>query len=142
MDEIDRRILGLLRDDARAPLKTIAAEVGLARSSVRERIAKLERLGTILGYRAEVAREAIGHGAIRAFLLVRVTRTPATEALRAIAAMGAVRRFFSVSGELDLVVEVEAGSMADLNRTRDAIAKLDQVADVTTAPVLKVEKET
>jgi DNA-binding Lrp family transcriptional regulator len=140
MDEIDRRILGLLREDARAPLKTIAAEVGLARSTVRERISKLERQGTILGYRAEVAREASG-SAIRAFLLVRVTRTPATEALRAIAAMAAVRRFFSVSGELDLVVEVEVASMADLNRTRDSIAVLGQVADVTTAPVLKVEKD-
>ena len=104
MDEIDRKILRLLRDDARAPLKTIAAEVGLARSSVRQRIDRLEREGAILGYRAEIAREATGDGAIRAFLLLRLHRTPATEALRGIAALPAVRRFFSVTGDLDLVV--------------------------------------
>lgn len=141
MDEIDRRILGLLREDARAPLKTIAAEVGLARSSVRQRIVKLEREGAILGYRAELAREAVGGPGIRAFLLLRLHRTPASEALRAIAAMPAVKRFFSVTGDLDLVVEVDVPSMPDLNRTRDQIASLGQVADVTTAPVLKVEKE-
>ena len=142
MDEIDRRILRLLREDARAPLKAIAAEVGLARSSVRERIVKLERTGAILGYRAELSREAAGHDGIRAFLLLRLHRTPATDALRRIAAMEAVKRFCSVTGDLDLVVEVETPTMQDLNRTRDAIASLGQVADVTTAPVLKVEKET
>lgn len=142
MDEIDRRILGLLREDARAPLKTIAAEVGLARSSVRQRIDKLEREGAILGYRAELSREAAGGEGIRAFLLLRLTRTPATEALAKIRAMHAVRRFYSVTGDLDLVVEVQAASMPEVNRTRDAIASLGQVADVTTAPVLKVEKET
>ncbi len=141
MDEIDRRILGLLREDARAPLKTIAAEVGLARSSVRQRIDRLERDGAILGYRAELSREAAGDG-IRAFLLLRLRQTPAADALRRISAMQAVRRFYSVTGDLDLVVEVETPTMQDLNRTRDAIASLGQVADVTTAPVLKVEKET
>ena len=141
MDEIDLRILGLLREDARAPLKTIAAEVGLARSSVRQRIDRLEREGAILGYRAELSREASGGDGIRAFLLLRLRQTPATEALRRIAAMQAVRRFYSVTGDLDLVVEVETPTMQDLNRTRDAIASLGQVADVTTAPVLKVEKE-
>ena len=141
MDEIDRRILRLLREDARAPLKTIAAEVGLARSSVRQRIDRLEREGAILGYRAELSREAAGGDGIRAFLLLRLRQTPATEALRRIAAMPAVRRFYSVTGDLDLVVEVETPTMQDLNRTRDAIASLGQVADVTTAPVLKVEKE-
>jgi DNA-binding Lrp family transcriptional regulator len=103
---------------------------------------KLERDGAILGYRAELSREAAGGDGIRAFLLLRLTRTPAADALRQIAAMHAVRRFYSVTGDLDLVVEVQAASMPELNRTRDAIASLSQVADVTTAPVLKVEKET
>lgn len=142
LDEIDRTLLRLLREDARAPLKTLAAEVGLARSSVRERIARLERDGAILGYRAELSQAARGPDGIRAFLLIRLTRTPATEALRRIAAMADVKRFYSVTGDLDLVVEVSAGSMADLNRVRDSVASLAQVADVTTAPVLKVEKET
>ena len=142
MDEIDRKILRLLREDARAPLKAIAAEVGLARSSVRQRIDKLEKAGAILGYRAELAREVAGHDGIRAFLLLRLHRTPAADALKRIGAMQAVKRFCSVTGDLDLVVEVEAATMQDLNRTRDAIASLGQVADVTTAPVLKVEKET
>lgn len=141
MDEIDRKIVSLLRENARAPLKTIAAEVGLARSSARQRIEKLERSGIIRGYRADIAEGVGGHDDIQAFLLLRLTETPATETLKRIVAMRRVRRFYSVSGDIDLIVEIEAATMLELNETRDAIAKLAQVADVTTAPVLKVEKQ-
>ncbi|HVH33387.1 MAG TPA: AsnC family transcriptional regulator, partial [Tahibacter sp.] len=54
IDAKDRQLLELLYRNARLPLKTIAARVGLARSSVRERVAKLESSGVIRGYRAEL----------------------------------------------------------------------------------------
>ena len=141
MDNIDIKIIGLLRENARMPLKTLAAEVGLARSTARDRIDKLERAGIIRGYRADVAESAVGTQAIRAFLLLRLTMTPATDALKRISAMRRVRRFYSVSGDIDLIVEIDAATMLELNEVRDTIARLPQVADVTTAPVLKVERE-
>ena len=55
MDAIDMQIVSLLRTNARMPLKTIAAKVKLARSTVRERLVKLEESGVILGYHARVA---------------------------------------------------------------------------------------
>jgi DNA-binding Lrp family transcriptional regulator len=140
MDDIDKKIISLLREDARLPLKTLAASVGLARSTARDRIDKLERAGIIRGYHAHVV-ESAATSAIRAFLLLRLTITPARDALKRISAMKRVKRFYSVSGDIDLIVEIEAGTMLDLNETRDAIAALPQVADVTTAPVLKVERE-
>ena len=54
LDAKDRLLLDLLYRNARLPLKTIAARVGLARSSVRERVARLESSGVIRGYRADV----------------------------------------------------------------------------------------
>jgi Lrp/AsnC family leucine-responsive transcriptional regulator len=139
VDEKDRLILGLLRRDARLPLKTIAAEVGLARSSVRERIAKLEQSGTIRGYRAELADHAAP--GVRAILLLRLLRTPLPGTIRQILALPGARRCYSVSGEIDLVVELRVESMAALNDHRDSIARLEGVADVTTMPVLRVEAE-
>jgi DNA-binding Lrp family transcriptional regulator len=121
------------------PLKTIAAEVGLARSSVRERIAKLEQGGVILGYRAEVAHTA--QAGVRAFVLLRLHRTPLPGTIRSIQALPGTRRCYSVSGEIDLVVELAVDSMDQLNDHRDRIARLDGVADVTTMPVLRVEGE-
>ena len=139
MDDKDQHILRLLRADARLPLKTLAAEVGLARSSVRERIAKLEQAGVILGYRAELATSLAA--GVRAILLLRLQRTPLPGTIRQILALPGTQRCYSVSGEIDLVVELAVESMQQLNAHRDTIARLDGVADVTTMPVLRVEGE-
>jgi DNA-binding Lrp family transcriptional regulator len=141
MDDKDRRILQLLSEDARAPLKTIAADVGLARSSVRERIVKLEEAGVIRGYRAQLADDAVAPGGIRAFLLVRLKRTPAPDIIQRINAQPGTQRCYSVSGDIDLVVELAVATMHDLNARRDSVARLDGVADVTTMPILRVERE-
>ncbi|MED5618306.1 Lrp/AsnC family transcriptional regulator [Ideonella sp. BN130291] len=140
MDDKDLQILRLLQQDARLPLKTIAGKVGLARSSVRERIAKLEQARVIRGYRAELAQDVAGAG-VRAFVLLRLRRTPLPDTIRSINAMPGARRCYSVSGDIDLVVELAVGSMQELNDHRDHIARLEGVADVTTMPILRVEQE-
>lgn len=140
MDEKNHQILRLLQQNARLPLKTLAGKVGLARSSVRERIARMEAEGIILGYKADVQPDHRGGEAVRALLMIRLKRTPARETVSRITALPAVRRCFSVSGDLDLVVEVEAAAMSGLNAARDEIALMPDIADVTTAIVLKDEK--
>ena len=144
MDDKDRQLLQLLQQDARAPLKALAAGVGLARSSVRERIVKLERAGVIRGYRVELGEPGgAQHGAatdVRAFLLLRLTLTPQPETIRRINALPGTRHCHSVSGDIDLVVEVRVATMRELNDHRDAVARLEGVSDVTTMPVLRVEK--
>ncbi|MBM6581559.1 Lrp/AsnC family transcriptional regulator [Microvirga sp. BT689] len=140
MDEKNLQILHLLQQNARLPLKTLAGKVGLARSSVRERIARMEAEGIILGYRADVRQDHRGGEVVRALLMIRLGRTPARETVSRITALPAVRRCLSVSGDLDLVVEIEAGAMSGLNAARDEIALIPEVADVTTAIILKDEK--
>ncbi len=140
MDEKNLQILRLLQQNARLPLKTVAGKVGLARSSVRERIARMEAEGIILGYRADVQTNHRGGEMVRALLMIRLGRTPARETVSRIAALPSVRRCASVSGDLDLIVEVEADVMSGLNAARDEIALMPDVADVTTAIVLKEEK--
>jgi DNA-binding Lrp family transcriptional regulator len=54
LDPVDAQIVAMLRANARLPLKTIAGTVRLARSSVRERLSKLEANGIILGYHARI----------------------------------------------------------------------------------------
>lgn len=139
MDDIDLHILHLLQQDARLPLKTIAGHVGLARSSVRERIAKLEGAQVIRGYRAQVSHAA--DDGVRAFLLVRLQRTPLPDVIRRINALPGTRRCYSVSGDIDLVVEIGVANMHELNDRRDTVARLDGVADLTTVPILRVEHE-
>jgi Lrp/AsnC family leucine-responsive transcriptional regulator len=60
LDQRDLKILAALQRDGRATFSDIGREVGLAPSSVHERVRKLEQAGVIRGYRAEVSPEALG----------------------------------------------------------------------------------
>lgn len=135
MDDKQRQILQLLRDNARLPVKTIAGKVGLSRSAVRDRIARLEADGTIRGYRAEIADDT-AEQQIGAFLIVRLTKTPARQVINALAGHPAVVRCYSVSGDIDLMVEIRVATPAALNQVRDQLAGMALVASVTTAMIL------
>jgi len=137
MDDLDRRLIGLLQQDASRPLKTLAAEVGLARSSVRERIERLEKAGVIRRYTIDVA---VPEGP-SAVLMVRLAQTPLPSAVNAIVAMPEVFRCRSLSGDIDLLVEVAGSDIAEINRIRDRVAGVRGVTDVVTSFVLNRDKD-
>lgn len=135
LDAKDREILEVLSKDARIALKALAARIGLSRSATTERVANLERSGIIRGYRADIGE--IDANVIRAILLVTLQRTPAMGLLDQLATDARVRRVSSVSGQLDLVVEVETRTIDDLNQVRDNVARHESVDDITTSVVLR-----
>lgn len=135
LDTKDREILEILSKEARIALKALAARIGLSRSATSERVINLERNGVIRGYRADIGE--IDAHVIRAILLVNLKRTPAISLLDLLAQNSQVRRVSSVSGQLDLVIEIESRTIDDLNRVRDAVASHESVEDITTAVVLR-----
>jgi DNA-binding Lrp family transcriptional regulator len=141
MDEKNRQILALLQQNARAPIKTIASKVGLARSSVRERIARMETSGVIRGYRVELEDPHPPTSFIEAFLIVRLDRTPAPQTIARIVAHPAVRRCSSVGGDIDVIIEARTVDIAALNRLRDEFACYPHVTDLTTTIILKRDKD-
>lgn len=76
LDRIDRALLAHLQKEGRLSNKELAARVGLAASSCLARVQRLERDGTIVGYRAEVRPEALGVG-LEAMVTVRLARAGA-----------------------------------------------------------------
>jgi DNA-binding Lrp family transcriptional regulator len=137
MDEIDRRLLQLLQEDASRPLKALAADVELSQSSVRERIARLQARGIIRRYTIEVAPAP---GSLTAVLLVKLERTPAPSVVRRVVGFPEVVRCSSLSGAIDLLIEVTGPDVPSINRVRDLIASEPGVADVETSFVLNQDK--
>ena len=70
IDEMDRRILSLLQQDARLPNAEIARRVGMAPSATLERLRKLEERGVIQGYEARLDARKLGLG-LTAFIFIR-----------------------------------------------------------------------
>lgn len=137
MDDIDRQLLQMLREDASRPLKTLAAAVSLSRSSVRDRIARMETDGVIRRYTIDTQPIDVG---LTVILLVRLARTPDPEVVRAVVSTPEVARCYSLSGDIDLLVELAGTDTSALNRVRDRIALLPGVVDVVTSLVLNRDK--
>jgi len=132
-DDKDRQILELLRADARLPLKTLAAKVGLARSTLRDRLSRLEADGVIRGYHADIAD---GGPSVSAYLFVRLKSTPAPGLIALLRRLPKVISCISLTGDIDLLVELSAATTDRVNALRDRISSHEQVADLTTSIVL------
>jgi DNA-binding Lrp family transcriptional regulator len=133
LDDKDRQILELLRADARLSLKTLAAKVGLARSTLRDRLSRLEADGIIRGYHADIAD---GGSSVSAYLFVRLKSTPAPGLIALLRRMPEVKSCTSLTGDVDLLVELAAAATDRVNALRDRISSHESVADLTTSIVL------
>ena len=71
LDKIDRRIMEILQQDARTPIKDIAKEVFLTSPAVSARINRLVEEGYIVGFHAEINPKKLGYH-IKAFINLEV----------------------------------------------------------------------
>lgn len=130
-DATDRRILGLLEQDARMTYAEIASAVGLAASSVHERVRKLERSGVIRGYRADLDLESAGFP-ITAFVSLALRPASPPDIPSRIAEFALVESCFSVAGDNSYVLVVRAPTTKDLEELLDGLrAKLEVITRST-----------
>ena len=131
MDARDLNILALLQSDARLGYADIGARVGLAASSVHERVRKLERAGVIRGYRADIDLERAGFPITAIVSLALRPHSPA-DVPTLIAEFDLVESCYSVAGDNSYALIVRAPSTADLEHLLDSLrAKLEVVTRAT-----------
>ena len=134
-DRTDRDLIALLTQDARLSTSEIARRLGLARSTVNERIARLEQDGIILGYHARVVPE--GDVQItRAFLKLRCERARCRQIVEALRGFPEVRECVSTSGSFDLLCVVHAPSNEDVDALIDELAAIAGILEVDATVVL------
>jgi DNA-binding Lrp family transcriptional regulator len=134
LDEVDRQILRELQADGRLTHVALAARVGLSRSAVQERVARLENDGVILGYTVRLGRPGAPAG-MRAYLMVRGGANHDRVA-KTLEAFPEVKVADSVSGDIDLILQLEVERIEDLNRIRDEVGKLPGVVGTQTLLVM------
>lgn len=120
--------------DARLTQIALAARVGLSRSSVQARIKRLEAGGVIQGYTLRLGQER--PSGVRAYLLIKGSGASHERAVQILKGFPEVRVADSVSGDIDLVLQLEGERLEDINRIRDEVAKLPGVAATQTLLVM------
>jgi len=135
LDDTDRALLALLRENARAPTADLARRLKLSRTTVQSRLARLERERVIAGYTVAVGDEAEA-ALVRAHVLITLEPRKSAPIEAALRRIDEVRTLHSVSGPFDLIAIVAAASIGELDRLIDRIGALDGVERTTSAIVL------
>ena len=135
LDDLDLRLIGLLRDDGRLPTATLARRLGVSRGTVQNRMDRLMRDGVILGFAARLRSEAAG-GAVRAIVCVELRSADMRAVVAALRRMPDVGRVHSTNGRWDLVAEIDTATLASLDATLTAIRALKAVANSETSILL------
>ncbi|MFP7571214.1 Lrp/AsnC family transcriptional regulator [Marivita sp. S2033] len=121
LDETDRKLLAALAENARAPVADLARRFDVARTTVQARIDRLVSRGVIAGF---TIREGGAYAPpIRATALVSIAPRTGAEVLARLKTLPNVRSVHTVSGRVDLIVELSAQSTDELDRTLDTIAE-------------------
>jgi DNA-binding Lrp family transcriptional regulator len=137
LDAVDEHLLTLLDKDARKPVVALAKAVGLSRTAVQGRLARLEEEGTIRGYTV-VRGRGREDAPVRALLLLCIGTRPCATVIRRFEDWPEVVACWSVAGPtIDAVLMVEASSNEALGDVRARMAEVPGVTWITTAPVLK-----
>ncbi|WP_040069686.1 Lrp/AsnC family transcriptional regulator [Pseudomonas batumici] len=141
LDKVDEKILEELTRNARLAHNDIAVKVNLSRNAVRLRIERLERDGYIKGYTIVKGAPSSEVGPINALIFVyRKDRMRGADVVRSIVAMPEIISCNVMSGDLDIVLTVEASSSDRIHRVWNDISALPGVLNTVTSFVLSCTK--
>jgi DNA-binding Lrp family transcriptional regulator len=139
MDETDRQLIALLRANARATVASIAKALHVARGTVQNRIAKLERDGTIAGYTVRLKPQADQHR-ITAFMSIAVEGNRAESVLRTLRGDPAIEALHTTNGRWDIVAQLRADSLEAFDRVLGRIRQVEGIASTETSLLLSSYK--
>ena len=139
IDDTDRELLALLRQDARMPVATLAAKLKVARGTVQNRMKRLERDGVIVGYTVRVKPQAEAHR-IRALMTIVVEGNRGAEVLHALRGHPNVTGLHSTNGRWDLIAELRADSLEAFDRVLGNIRLIAGIASTETSLLLSTHK--
>ncbi len=136
MDDIDRQIVALLREDARRSFQNIGAQVALSAPAVKRRVDRLEADGVLRGYSAQVDPARFGWTTHAFVELYCEGRMAAREVREAVESHPEVAAAYTVAGDASAVLHVRARDTAHLETTLERLRDAPGVIRTQTQVVL------
>ncbi|HEX4180645.1 MAG TPA: Lrp/AsnC family transcriptional regulator [Caulobacteraceae bacterium] len=136
MDDLDRRLITLLRADARQPVAALAQALKVSRATVQNRIDRMTARGEIAGFTVRLHPEAEA-GRVRAIMMIAVEGERAMAVQRALRQRPEVASVHTTNGRWDLVAELITPTLAEFSGALDAIRQIEGIGASETSILLK-----
>lgn len=140
LDSYDVKLLSMLKDNAKYPIRKLAKELGLSASTVFNKIKRLEEEGIIDGYYTKINWEKLGY-TVTAVIEVTVSHGNLFEVEKRISEMKNVLALYDVTGESDIILVAKFKDHSDLSSFTKLLLSLPNVERTNTHVVLNILKE-
>lgn len=139
MDDTDRQLISMLRDDARMSVVAIAKKLRVARATVQNRIARLHADGTIVGYSVRLRPDAEAHR-IRAMMSIEVEGHHGDAVRRLLRGHPNVVALHTTNGRWDLIAELRTETLEAFDKVLNTIRAMQGIANTETSILLSTHK--
>jgi len=134
-DELDRRLIAVLREDSRAPISKLATVLSVSRATVQTRLDRLLDSGAVLGFTIRV-RQDHADDAIRAIMMIEVMGRSTTAVIRQLRGLPELHSLHTTNGTWDLIAEIRALSLTDFDRVLREVRAIDGILNSETSIML------
>src|SRR2546421_2359269 len=136
VDETDRRIIGLLREDARRSFQDIGAHVALSAPAVKRRVDRLRREGVIRGFTTLIDPRRFGWQTQAIVELTTEGRFSGADILAAIRGHPEVAAAYTIAGQASAILVVRAEDTVHLEDVLERVRESPGITRTRTAVVL------
>jgi DNA-binding Lrp family transcriptional regulator len=141
MDDLDQKLITLLRHNGRRSVSDLAIELGAARATVRARMERLERSGDIIGYTVILKSDAVGLP-VRGIMMIDVEGHSADKVIRALGGFAEVGAVHTTNGRWDLIAELGAATLTDFDAVLRRIRLIPGIIGSETSLLLATPRST
>ncbi|WP_157017635.1 Lrp/AsnC family transcriptional regulator [Mesorhizobium xinjiangense] len=141
MDELNTRLVTLLRHDGRRSISDLAIDLGVSRATVRARMERLERSGEILGYTVILRADAVDQ-TVRGIMLIEIEGHAADRVIKALGGFSEVSTIHTTNGRWDLVVELGTDSLSAFDAVLRRIRLIPGITGSETSLLLATPRST
>ena len=134
MDEVDKKILKILKEDGRAGYITVGKQIGLSEGAVRKRIKTLSDANVIRKFTVKIG---VAEGAEAIALLAVNPSSPTQEVSKRIQQIHNVETVYEVTGEYDIIAVIGGMNVVEVNECIEKIRRVEGIMKTNTMIVLR-----
>lgn len=135
MDDLDRRLISLLRANGREPIVTLAEKLQVTRATVNARLNRLIESGVILGFSVRV-RDPDDASVVNAIMLIAVEGRNTREVIRHLRGIPEISALHTTNGRWDLIAEITCDTLSAFDAVLSTVRGVEGIRDSETSLML------
>ncbi|WOC14837.1 Lrp/AsnC family transcriptional regulator [Pseudochrobactrum sp. MP213Fo] len=141
MDELDRKLITLLRHNARRSISDLALDAGVSRATARARLERLEKDGHIIGYTVILRADTVDK-AVRGIMMIAIEGHVTDRVVKALGGFSEISEIHTTNGRWDLIVEINADTLSDLDSVLRRVRLVTGITNSETNLLLATPRST